>query len=261
MNPSELDRRFSPRRLLLLVRNRVLDDAPAFAVASAAIFALRLLLLLLRSGPRSPALVLGAWPVLIAAGGVLLAARAFERMHDGRAATEWLLLPASSAEKYLSACAVYLLLYPLAAGAAAVVLSAGLSLAALVLGSGGFAVWDPLAGLSLKAIGSYLTFAAFAMAGSARFRKLPLLKTAAAAVGASVVFGFAAMALLAVFSEEGRAAFAVRGQHRFSTLDLPSWKTQFLEALGAAAKIASFAFATLYGYFRVAEKEASDEVQ
>lgn len=261
MNPSELELRFSPRRFLLLVRNRLYDDAPAFAVAAVAVFALRLLLLLLRAGPGGAALALGAWPFLIAAGGILLAGRAFERMHDGRAASDWLLLPASSAEKYLSAHAVYLLLYPIAATAAAVGLSALLSIADMLLNAGGFVVWNPITAFSLRGFAAYLSCAVFAAAGSARFRKLSLLKTAAVAVGASALMGIVGLALLALFTEEGRVVFASRQHLRFSSFGLPAWKEGALEWMRRAMWAASFAFAALYGYFRVAEKEAADEVQ
>jgi len=203
----------------------------------------------------------GGWLFLIAIGGILLAGRAFERMHDGRGASDWLLLPASSEEKYLSAFGVYLVAYPAAAIAAAVIVSLALSLIGFLLGSGSGGVWNPVRAVGLKDAGSYALFVAFALAGSARFRKITLVKTAAVSIGWMVFLGFTGMALLALFTEEGRAIFASRGHFSQMNFNLPEAKSAALEILGTAMKIGSFAFAVLYGYFRVAEKEAVDEVQ
>lgn len=263
MNAHTPETRFSFERFALLVRNRLYDDAPAFATASAAVFALSLLFSVLRSrssfdGPMGSS---AAWPFLIVVGGVLLAGRAFERMHNGAGGTEWLLLPASTEEKYLAAVASYFVVYPVAATLAAVVVSALLSLIGLALGSVAFAVWNPFAAFNWRSAAAYPLIVSFALAGSARFRKLALVKTAALSFSWIVFLGFLGMALLFLFVSESRGHFGPRGRFFASGIDLPAWKTAALETVSVALRVVSFVGALLYGYFRVAEKEAVDEVQ
>jgi hypothetical protein len=256
MTAAALERRFSAERFVLLLRNRLLDDAPAFAVASAAVFGFKLLALVVGHAPPSD-----GWPLLIGIGGVLLAGRAFERMHDGRGASDWLLLPASPLEKYAAAFAAYLAVYPVVAVAAAALLSALLSVAALLLGSGGAGLWNPLAAKARHGWESYFLLAVFALAGSARFRKIPLVKTAAVGIAWMVLLGALGMGLLFFLNGHGRPIFVPHGRFPMRGIDLPPEKAAVLEYLSTGTRAAAFVLAAAYGYFRVAEKEAVDEVQ
>jgi hypothetical protein len=183
-------------------------------------------------------------------------------MHNGAGGTEWLLLPASNEEKYVAAIAVYFVVYPIVATLSAVLISALLALIALVLGYGSVGVWNPLASLHPRESIDYVLFASFALAGSARFRKIALIKTAAFSIGWIVFLGFTGMALLYFFVAESHEALAIRGRFFMDgNIDLPAWKTSVLEIVAAVMKGVAFASSLLYGYFRVAEKEAVDEVQ
>jgi hypothetical protein len=252
MNAATLEKRFSPERLGLLVRNRVLDDAPVFGIAAAGVFALKLLGLFIGAHAGRNVGSHETWPTLIAAGGILLASRAFERMHDGRGGSEWVLLPATPAEKYVGAFLSYLVLYPVVAVAASVALSALLALIGTLLGAPGPGIWLPIRLLDAGPAASYALFAAFALAGSASFRKFALVKTAALSIAWMSLLGLIWFGL----------AFLFAGGHlTLREIDLPESKRIALEILSGISKTAAFVGAALYGYFRVAEKESVDEVQ
>lgn len=259
--------RFSFPRLGALIMNRVYEDAPAFAVACAAIIGFNLLPLPFGSPPFFNQGKAEIWPLLIFLGGLFLAGRAFSRMHDGRAGSDWLLTPASSFEKYLAAAISYLLMYPLAATIAAWAISLTLAGIGMLVGTGGGRAWNPLSIDMLSGSFRYMLVAAFAMAGSARFRKLPLVKSAALVFAFTVFLGFVFMGGLAFFTEEGRNVvfrdghLTFHGDMRLYGKELPQNKEAMLEIVGDILYYVSFAFAVLFGYFRVAEKEATDEVQ
>lgn len=262
MNATELDKRFSFSRFALLIRNRAIDDAPAFAIVGAGVFALKLLGLFIgaqvhRDVGRSHEI----WPVLIVAGGVLLAFRAFERMHDGRGGSDWVLLPASPLEKYLAAFVSYLALYPIAATAAAVLLSGVLALIGSFIGASPVGIWNPTAMLNWGQASSYLLFTALGLAGSARFRKLPLVKTAAVSVGWMAVLGMVWFCLIFLFARDNLSVAFSGGDFSMKDIELSDAKLAVMGYLSRGLKAAAFAAAVLYGYFRVCEKESVDEVQ
>ncbi len=267
---------FSFERTLLLLRNRVLDDLPALAVAAGALVAINLLALvtgnepILNTGGRST-----AWPVIVAIGGVLLAGRAFERMQDGRSGPDWLLLPATSGEKYLSAMAMYLAVYPIVATLAAWGLSAILAFLGNLVGTGGGRVWNPPADLSLDAVSGYLSFAVIAIAGSARFRKFAIGKTAATGMAWIVVLTLVFGLVLTWLSPELRPFLKVGGNSAVRVVDgplggtvvyvndipLPEAKANAFRLLMDLFHWVTVAFAAAYGFALVREKEARDEVQ
>jgi hypothetical protein len=271
MTAATLNRPFALSRFALLLRNRLIDDAPAFGVGLALIAAADALSLLVARRPlyAGAALTASAWSAFIFLSALLFAGRAFERMHDGRAATDWLLLPATSLEKYASALAAYALVYPVVAGLAALALSAGFAGLSAGLGVAGQAVWNPfdpeLGGVWL----GYLLFVLFALAGSARFRKLALVKTGAIVAAASLAVVAAVTAVLWLVDRS-----LLSGDVRLTVTDTAAWaalrsdrvelsdaRIAVLEWLTRAAVAATYLFLLAFGYFRVAEKEAVDEVQ
>jgi hypothetical protein len=266
-------KRFSFERAAILLRNRLLDDAPAIAVAAGAIIALNLLAIVFDNAPFlnknfGPST---GWPAIVAIGGVLLAAKAFDRMHDGRSGPEWLLLPASSAEKYLSAATTYLVVYPIIASILATGLSAGLALVGELARTGGGTIWNPLATISLESTLAYFTFILFALAGTARFRKLALGKTAAIAAGWTLVMGAIFMFGIALVMPELRPFIlnmdAEMGPARGPGLNfnlnaaISPEKGDALHVLAEVMRWISVVFAAGYGFTLVSEKEARDEVQ
>ena len=265
MNNDTVKKPFSFERVALLARNRLLEDLAPFLIALGAIAGLNILSLILggtaffnRAAPNSDET---AWSFLIWLGGVLLAGRAFAQMHNGRGGSDWILLPATPLEKYSAAFVSYLIVYPVLAVLAAVGLSAVLEGLAIVLKAYRGTVFNPLAGMDEGSFFGYIFFVTASLAASARFGKLSLVKA-----GALFAVWGAVLAILLVFgllvsTPEGRAALANR---QFSFRFKPDFDPSahpVLIWLGRSWGWFSCAAAAVYGYFRVAEKEAVDEVQ
>jgi len=268
MNDEHKSPAFSLRRCVLLVRNRLYDEAGAVGVGAAVMVGLNLLgLILSKRAWLNSSGSAQAWSFAVILGGLLLASQAFKGMHDGKAGSEWLLLPASPLEKYAAAAADYLVIYPLAASAAAALASLLLSLAERALGGPGGIVWTPALAGGFRGWGEYAIAAALLMTGSASFRKAPLIKTAGVATVYVLAMSLLAfIGVLIFFNKNGEASYSVL---RIEGMALNfGGKTLSAEAMRAESLLLDIArygltpvFALLYGYFRVFEKEARDEVQ
>ncbi len=263
---NNLDAPFSAGRVAALMRNRLFDDAPAAGVTAGAIAALNLIALIFGAVPFFNAASArgGPWTLAVVLGGLLLSGNAFSKMHDGRSGPDWVLLPASAAEKYLSALIVYLFIYPLAASGAAMLLSAALLGLGELFGTGGGVLWNPLQAGLLKGAEAYLSVGIVAAAGSARFRKFALGKTAAVLFAAGVASSLLLLFALVATTEEGRQAFAsgaFRGVRVHIDMDMAPWKEQVMETMATIFRRISVLFALFYGYALLREKESKDEVQ
>jgi hypothetical protein len=257
-------KRVRPARLWYLLRNRVLEDAPAAGIVAAIILGSNLLSLVFARRAAFNAGGDQAWTMVIWLGGFLLAAAAFKRMHDGKAGTEWILLPAEPVEKYLAALVAYAFVAPLLFSAAAWGLSALLALAERAAGGPGAFVWTPVAAGGLKAWAGYAIAVTLFLAGSASFRKIPFLKT----IGVLVLVGLAAAAIFAagawlLSGGSGRLSLAARDG--VLSLDDASVPAGARRAVSLIAEVSVYGlaplFALLFGWAKVAEKEARDEVQ
>jgi len=250
-----------------------LDDLPTVAVAVGVIVALNLLSIVLGHAPflNETSGHGTTWSLIVPLGGILLASIAFTRMHDGRSGPEWLLLPASSAEKYLSAATAYLVVYPVVASVLAVALSAALALAGNLAGTGGGRIWNPLDSISLDGFVSYLSFVLVVFAGSARFRKLALGKTAAIAAGWTLCLTALFILALTLISPELRPSLLNMNKEFGSAssagfdftlnMALSPAKESALQLIAEVLRWVSVLFAASYGFALVTEKEARDEVQ
>ena len=258
---------FSFRRCTLLVRNRLYDEAGSVGIGAAVMVGLNLLgLILSRRAWLNESGSDQAWSFAVILGGLLLASQAFKGMHDGKAGSEWLLLPASPLEKYAAAAADYLVIYPLVASAGAALASLLLSLLERALGGAGGTVWTPVLAGGFRAWGEYSIAAVILMTGSASFRKAPLIKTAGvvtvyvlamsllAFIGVLIFFSNNAEASGSVLRVEG---LAINFERKLSEGAVKAETTLLDIARYGLAPL----FALLYGYFRVFEKEARDEVQ
>ncbi len=266
-------KRFSFERAALLLRNRALDDLPAVAVAAGVLVALNVLSLVSGSAPFMNEAGPGtAWPAAVFLGGILLAGRAFERMQDGRSGPDWLLLPATSEEKYLSALVMYLVVYPVAAMLAAWSISAGSAFLGNLVGVGGGKVWMPFRDLAWSGVSAYLSCAVIAIAGSARFRKFAIGKTAGVAFAWLAVLALGFGLALTLLTSDWRTLF--KFDHDVSIkigdgpsgmtingIALPPDKESALRLVTDLFRWVSVAFAAAYGFALVTEKEARDEVQ
>jgi uncharacterized membrane protein YqjE len=265
MTKETVRKQFSLERTALLARNRAFEDLPAFAIGAGILVGVNLLSLLVAHKAAMNNTGGQAWTFVICLAGFLLASSAFKGMHDGRSGTDWLLLPATNLEKYASALISYLFVLPLAASLAALGLSALLSLVELAAGEPGGRIWNPLSAFGVKGWIDYATACLVIAAGSATFRKRALIKTA----GVAVVYVLAASGLFLAAMFLARKAMGlpvpdvdfIRGNLSVDgdfSLNAPP-------AVGVICDVARYVLipvsAFLYGYFRVAEKEARDEVQ
>jgi len=265
MTKATLSTPFSAARVTLLCRNRALEDLPALGIGAGVLVGINLLTLLFAGRTSMNDTDGQSWTFAIILAGFILASAAFRGMHDGRGGTDWILLPASGAEKYVAALFSYLFAYPIAASIATMALSAILSLIELAAGGPGGNIWNPIAAIGLKGWANYAIAALVLAVGSAAFRKRALIKT----IGVIVAFSLAAAGIffLAVFivrDLRGLPSFSFIASHGGFSVDGDfAWKAP--PAVDVLLNIACYAVLPIaslaYGYFRVAEKEALDEVQ
>jgi hypothetical protein len=269
MKAQTLERRFSLERVALLLRNRIYDEAPAIGIVAAIVLANNLLSLWAAHQAmfNAPSLHGSAWIATIVIGGLLIAGNAFKGMHDGKAGSEWILLPATPLEKYAAAFLDSVVVFPIAATLASVAMSALLALIGRAAGGPEGAIFIPLDAEALKAWAYYAIAAAVFLAGSASFRKIPVLKT----IGVASVIGLVAAGLLmaiawALFGGKNGAVMHA-GIHFVGELNFDG--SMVSERAQSAVRflfdIACYAilpaFAILFGAAKVVEKEGRDEVQ
>lgn len=270
MTKETLRKPFSAARIALLAKNRALEDLPAFGIGAGILGGFNLLAVIMAGRAVMNDSNGESWAIAISIAGFFLAAAAFKGMHDGRAGTDWILLPATSLEKYSAALLSYVIIFPLAAAAAATGLSALLSLAELAAGGPGGRIWNPLS-VGFNGWIDYATGVLIFAAGSAAFRKRAFIKT----MGIGIAYVLAAMGLLlvAIYFVRKVQGLPLPGLGFFQGGAKASGEVHFsgdisLEAqpaLDVITRVVRYAlipiFALFYGYFRVAEKEARDEVQ
>jgi hypothetical protein len=262
-----LCRRFSVGRFWLLLRNRLYDEASIVGIGAALVLGVNILGLLLGKAAFYNATsrgLPGAWVLTIVVAGLLLAGSSLKGMHDGRAEADWILLPATPLEKYAAALADSAIVFPLAAAALGVALSAGLALAERLIGGPGNAAWIP--GLdALKAWGGYAAATTVFIAGSATFRKAAFLKTGGLAMAFSIAWSLALALLVSqlVDGAWGNGFSITNGYVSFARGAAISDRA--LGLMRTVMDIAFYAlipaFAILFGAAKVVEKEAKDEVQ
>ncbi len=266
MNAATLTKRFSLERSAYLLRNRLYEEMPSIGIGLGAIAALNAIGLVFSKRAWFNQGNSMVWNVILVMAGVLLAAQAFKGMHEGKSGTDWLLLPATPLEKYASAAIDYLVVFPLAGVVLAMGLSALLSLVERALGGSGGTIWTPFHKGALEAYLQYLVAASIFLAGSASFRKGAFLKTLAMAIA----YGLAMTLLLSVMAwivYKGRGFTGSNfnfdnGTFTMKGSSLPENIQAIMTWTGRIAWNALLPlFALVYGYFRVFEKEARDEVQ
>lgn len=261
MDKENLQQSFSVKRLYYLIRNRVYDDMGSVLIVAGAFLALNILLLLSAGQvrPTKPEI----WTIVIALGGVLLAGNGFAKMHDGKAGTEWILLPASSWEKYMAAFGMYLLVYPIAASFIALCESLLLSGMAYLLYGTFSSIYNPFTPVFLQHYGAYAFFVIIALAGSARFKKFAIGKTAAIGFSFLLLSSLFLILGLLLTDQEGRQILfnGIRGQSSEIRRSLDPSKDELIRSFFKVYLTGTALFAIGYGYALIREKEARDEVQ
>ena len=267
MSRESLSRRFSASRVLLLARNRAYDDAPGLAIGLAIVAGVNLLSIMI--GDRAFMNQDGdpSYVGLIVVAGLILSSQAFRRMH-GRSGADWILLPATPLEKYAAAFVSYLVVYPIVAAASATALSFALALIERAAGGPGAGIWHPLSLVALRSYGEYAAVAVAFLAGSAAFRKRVFLKTAGLSVGFVLLCSLLVyLGLSLVYGATDYSGLSVSYDSGILTVggtEVPGAASveRVLRYLVDVVRLALVpAFSVVFGYLRVAEKEARDEVQ
>jgi hypothetical protein len=269
MNAQELDKGFSLTRTFYLLKNKVLEELPVPLIAAGVVFGLNLVFLLL--GGEVPLNTRGAsmgpvalWGLGILLLGFYLASRAFKGMH-GRTGTEWLLLPATIAEKYLAALVWLFVVWPVASALGAMASSAALAGLQFLGGEDPGSIWHPFNRAGFDLLLGYWSLAPVLIAGSSVFRKNALAKTLGVVTAVVVVLMLIMVPLfMSIFGERdidgsfsyNNGVFLAAGNERLESLQ---GVVQAISNVWRFAILPGFALA--FAYFRAAEKEASDEVQ
>ncbi|OHD11107.1 MAG: hypothetical protein A2Z96_02820 [Spirochaetes bacterium GWB1_48_6] len=254
---------FSINRIFWLIRNRALQTLIPLGIGVLILLGIRILHFIfsqLTGAPYSPGDSSGnsySWLVVLAC--FLTSAGAFKEMQSAKSTTEWLLLPATGLEKYLSAFVEMMILIP----SIAVVLAMGFSWL-----DGQF--WIPFtedSGMIWEKWGIFLVTNLLFFTGSTFYRKLVILKTLGTilafitilglvlAFGSKILFDQGTFASMMTFGDSD-GGFAWKEMHK-------SWdKGNFLLGLWKGFYfVLTPVFALSFGYFRVKEKEAHHAVQ
>ena len=253
---------FSPRRIAFLIRNRVLSDLTPIALGAAVLLGLGVLIQLmsiLLTGttiPRKSGGGMWPWPLLVVLACFLTSSRAFRDMQSAKSATDWILLPATSIEKYLAIFLTTQFVVP--------VLTMLLGL--LLWLFDGFSKLPSFLG-QWEFWGMFLVINLVLMTGSTFYRKLAGLKTLGTFIGFGILLVFLGILGVVLLGNGDRLDFdseihlggkdwSFRGQ------PLAPWVGTFLTwfwSLGVYLVTPLCALA--FGFFRVKEKEARDAVQ
>ena len=183
--------RFVPARCWLLVRNALLLNRSAILIVSAAIGGVSLII----SGMDAltacrPGFHQGLYLAILYVGGLIVTSKSFNELHHPQKGTAWLVLPASSLEKFasrwlLSTCICVigtLIIYFFFS-----VISEGLN--ALLFG-GRHPLFQPFDGTVMKGIALYFVLQAPFLAGAVTFRKHALSKTLLVFIVYTFIFSF-----------------------------------------------------------------------
>jgi len=188
-------------------------------------------------------------------------------MH-GRSSADWILLPASPLEKYAAAFISYIVIFPIAAAIGLSGVSVSLSLLERLAGGTGGRIWHPFTVATLRLYGEYAAVAVAFLAGSATFRKRAFLKT----VGVSIAYVLTCsllvmLGLRIIYGLRFGDPFSVKFDSGALTIGgayVPNADAvqKAFEYLVRGVRLALVpAFSVAFGYLRILEKEARDEVQ
>lgn len=243
-------------RLMLMVNRHMIMDSKKYlrGIIGGLVFALLITLLGLVDGivhmDTFASITLAAFGI----GGVVLTSKIFNEMSDSNSGYQFISLPASNLEKYLSAWIVSYLLYTI------------LAISAMVIGGW---VLTSLSLFDIKVIGrsfqgrdlwelasAYLFANALFLFGAATFKSHALVKTVLS-FGA-VILGFfllglgvfGVMYLLGVAPGDSGVKFHGTGYN----IRIESFLEENL-ALEVLSKVIPFAFFHIVGYFKIKERE------
>jgi len=250
-----------------LTVHRLADDLKSLGWAAAVLAGLNLVTLLLFREAVFQSET-GVWALLPIVGSLLVAASAFRALH-GRSSTDWILWPATPAEKYGAALAETLVAVPLGLAAVASILSAlfaGLQLVGVGRSS---EVWLPWTQGTFQDWATLEVFLLVMLTGATVFRKHAFWKTGLVIVGMAVAGALGAMIVVGLTGAE----FGDWAWHRSMGPSRFDWAWSSRHSPGLWAQTAVDVLGNLWfygvvpvfclalGWAKVHEKEAQDEVQ
>lgn len=130
--------------------------------------------------------------------GIIVASTVFDELNTPAKATSYLMIPASTEEKFLSKLLLSTLFYLLYTAAVIFVASlAGASLAYLHLGTG-FSLFNPVAEETLSVLGGFIFFHSIFFFGAVFFKRMYFFKTILAIIAMGVIATFLMIVTLSV---------------------------------------------------------------
>ena len=262
-------RNLQPKRVYFLIRSRFVSDFIPILLGAAILVGLNVLgwvfTMLLSGGAASS---MGqrdnyGWPGLVVLACFLTSARAFHAMQSPKSTTDWLLLPATSGEKYLAALLQTQVIVPVVTSLVGLLLWVFTNRVELPVEFGVWQMW-----------GLFVVMNLLLFTGSAVFGKFAVLKTFASLVGFAAALALLASLGLKLLGDLGPNSSVFVGMHGVTGEDGPIVESgfQFLTARAQPSDFLNifwhfgiFVFtpvcALLFGSFRVAEKEARHAVQ
>jgi hypothetical protein len=273
MKTLELEKTYSLQRLILLMRNQIAGELLVAFIFAGVVLGINLLFLVFGQGVPINSAVAGAdsslvpgphWGIGIMLLGLYLASRGFKAMH-GRTGTDWLLLPATPLEKFSAAALWIMVVWPVASSLGAMASSALLAGLAVLEGSNPGLLWHPFTRAGLELLLGYWSAAAVLLAGSSTFRKNALIKTVGLVFATFMILGLLSGGLVHLLFRarmyDGSISF-MNGYFRLSGNPRLEAAQPWLQGIVDIWRLLLLpVFALTFARFKVAEKEASDEVQ
>lgn len=269
MKLADFTKHFNLKRAAFLMRNKFLAELPLYGIGAGIILGLNVMPLFFKASTLFNSMGSGSWIFTITLCSLLLASSAFKEFHSGKAGTEAILLPASEEEKYFSTVMYYAFLFPLLAILTAFVMSFTLFGIDNLLRIRMVSLFNPLT-LSFGQFYYPLFLSTLVMlSGSILFKKFAFVKTFGSLI--AYTFAFSLFILCIVYFFIGDEASIIRKGFDFSFIDSrfkmhsgPS-NELFGNIVQVLASILYYGvyplLALFFGYFRLKEKEARDEVQ
>lgn len=251
---------FNLRRFLYLMRREEAMNWRSILLAALTLGGVTALLTLLGSlqgetAEMHRALFIG----FLFLGGYITASGAFREMHQRAAVHDWLMLPASSEEKFLDRVIVSSVGYWLFISVVYFLgMLAGEGLSFIISGRGGD-IFNPFALFYLRLFPHYLISQSIFIAGGAFFRKHSFLKTVLFLSLFGIVVGFfTLLAARLVFSEYFSGGVSFDFTHQFGNAAFPATRT-LAEILFRVVGIIYYGllapFCWIAAYLRVREAE------
>ncbi len=214
-----MNRYFDPKRLWLLIRREEILNLRSVVTAILTISGITVVIMLLSMiDSNSRGVHEGLYPTILFIGGFAVAAGSFKGMHSRTMVLDWLMLPASMEEKFLSRLLVislgYWFLTTLVYFLASV---AGAVLSQLLFGDGITNIFNPLSAEVFRMLPHYIILQSVFFAGGAVYRKHQLLKTIMTIAAGFILYGlFSALIVRILIGGYGNYTHTIDFSRSFS---------------------------------------------